>query len=88
MKLAENLPATPFNKELSNEKTFIPIHLAGQWTVPLIYLKENPSMKAHIHYNMGHYMVSTQVDDNLVLDTKKFFYNTVCGLMLAALSPW
>jgi hypothetical protein len=35
-KLAENLRASPFNKELSNETTFSQIHLA--WRVPLKWL--------------------------------------------------
>jgi hypothetical protein len=30
-KLAKNLRASPFNKELSNETTFSLIHLAGQY---------------------------------------------------------
>jgi hypothetical protein len=30
-KFAENLPASPFNKDLSNETTFGLINLAGQY---------------------------------------------------------
>ncbi len=30
VKLAENLRASPFNKDLSNETTFSQIHLVGQ----------------------------------------------------------